>query len=299
MRKRALQASLILIAVLASAALWARQNAAPAAALPSDTESRIVQFLREFYAWGPDFQIKAEQPTPASVAGLYKVPISVTYKDQTDHATLYVSGDGKYLLRGRIDSLLTSPYAANIAKLDLPGHPFIGPAKAWVNVVEFSDFECPHCREAHEGMVKIEPQYPQVRFTFMDFPLTLMHPWAETAAHAARCVYQEDPADYPKFRDLVFSNQSQINPDNAYTRMVGYATQLGLNSATFQACLASPATKKLVDADTALAGELEVNSTPTIFVNGRPLVGWNPPLLNQFITYELAKCQPEHSQSLK
>lgn len=299
MRKRALQAGLIILAVLASAALWARQNAAPAAGPPADTAKRIVSFLREFYAWGPAFHLKVEQPTPAPVAGLYQVPVAVSYKGQTDHALVYVSRDGHYVLRGRIDSLLTSPYAANIAKLDLANRPFIGPAKACVNVVEFSDFECPHCAAAHKGLPKVESQYPQVRFTFMDLPLTELHPWAETAANAGRCVDQENPAAYSKFRDLVFSHQDEINPDNAYNDMVGYATQLGLNSATFQACLASPATKKLVTADTTLASQLNVTSTPTFFVNGRPLEGWNPPLLNQFITYELAKCQGEHSQPLK
>jgi len=190
MRKRALQASLIFVAVLASAALWARQTPAKGGEPPADTGNRIVNFLREFYAWGPAFQIKVDPAVPSPVPGLYQVPVSISYHGQSDHATIYLSRDGHYILRGRIDSLLADPYADNVQKLDIANHPFVGPAKACVNVVEFSDFECPHCREAHQGLIAMESKYPQVRFTFMDFPLTLVHPWAKTAALAGRCLCQ-------------------------------------------------------------------------------------------------------------
>lgn len=295
MRKRVLQTSLIVCAIITSAALWARQSAAPTNnGTPSQIEKRVEQFLREYYAWGTAFQIKVDTPAPSPVPGLYQVPIAVTFHGQSDHALVYVSHDGHYVIRGRMDSLLTNPYARNIQDLDIANHPYIGPAKACVNVVEFSDFECPHCRDAHQGLVQVEAHYPQVRFTFMNFPLTQAHPWAMTAALAGECTYEEKPAAYAKLRDLIFDNQNSINPDNAFSKMVGYATGLGMDGSTFQSCMASPATKKLVNADIALGGKLNVDSTPTFFVNGRPLVGWNGPLMDQFITYEMSKCQAAH-----
>lgn len=293
MKKRALQAGVIMCVVVTSVAVWAGQQASKPASGTSTTqiESRVEQFLREFYAWGPAFQVNVDQPEASPIPGLYTVPVHVSYKGQTDGAVVYVTRDGHYVIRGAIDSLLENPYAATIQRLHIDGQPYVGPVKACVNVVEFSDFECPHCRDAHKGLEQAEQQYPKVRFTFMDFPLTHIHPWAMTAALAGRCVYSEKPALYPKFRNTIFDNQDKINPTNALTTIVGYATQLGLDSGTLRACIASPATKKLVEADTMLGAELHVNSTPTFFVNGRPMVGWDGHLIDQFITYELSQCQ--------
>lgn len=294
MRKRALQAGLLICALIASGALWARQEAAGTGATAAQIEQRVEDFLREYYAWGPAFGIKAETPKPSPIPGLYEVPVAVSYQGQTDGAVVYVTHDGHYIFRGAIDNLLGNPFAATIQKLDIDNHPYAGPAKACVNVVEFSDFECPHCQEAFQILQQIEPRYPQVRFTFMNFPLTQIHSWAMTAALAAQCVYQQKPAAYRQMQNLIFDNQEQITPDNAYNKLVGFAEQAGLSAGDVQACVSSPDTKKQVDADVALGKELDVTSTPTFFVNGRPIVGGDTQMLEQFITYEQGKCQAPH-----
>jgi protein-disulfide isomerase len=295
MRKRALLAGLILcVAVATGVALWAGQNDAGGPAPAAQIESHVQAFLREYYAWGSQFDVKAGAPKPSPIPGLYEVPVAVSYRGQTDNALVYVTHDGHYLIRGDISSLLGNPYAANIQKLDTENHPFAGPAKACVNVVEFSDFECPHCQAAYQALQTIEPKYPQVRFTFMDFPLTQIHPWAMQAALTARCAYQEKPSAYLQLQKLIFENQDKITEQNATAQLAGFAAQAGLNASALKACVASPATKKLVHDDMALGGELHVNETPTLFVNGRPIVGENGPLLEQFISYEMEKCQAPH-----
>ncbi|HVB33437.1 MAG TPA: thioredoxin domain-containing protein [Patescibacteria group bacterium] len=295
MKKRILQASLVFCAMIVSLSLWARQEAAQQTSeSPDQIEHHVETFLREVYAWGSAFEIKVNPPVPTPIAGLYEVPVAITYHGQSDHAMLYVSHDGRYIIRGVINSLLVNPYAAILQKLDIANHPHVGPAKACVNVVEFSDFECPHCRDAQQGIEKAEPQFPQVRFTFMDFPITQIHPWAMTAALAGRCAYQENPADYSKLRNLIFEDQDKIGAADALNKLVGLATQAGLNAATMQACISAPQTENLVKADMALGNELKVTSTPTLFVNGRPLVGWNAQMLEQYISYEQEQCQAGH-----
>lgn len=291
MKKRALQFTLILCAILVSAVLWAKQESPAASATPAQIETRVEHFLREYYAWGSAYTIQAEAPKPSLLPGLYEVPVKVTYKGQTEGALLYVTSDGHYVFRGIINSLLGNPYAGNIKKLDIAHHPHEGPAKACVNVVEFFDFECPHCLAAYKSLQQVEPKYPKVRFTFMNFPLTEIHPWAMTAALAAQCVYQQKPSAYLQMQKLIFDNQNDITPDNAYNKLVGFATQAGLNSQDMKACIASSATKKAVDADIAMGQQLNVTSTPTLFVNGRPMVGEDSQVLDQFITYEEAHCQ--------
>ena len=195
------------------------------------------------------------------------------------------------MIRGALSNLLIDPFAEARAKLDVDGHPHIGPAKACVNVVEFADFECPHCKEANEVLTQLEPKYPDVRFTFMAFPLAQIHPWAFNAALAARCAYKQNPADYAKYRDEIFAQQDQITADNASGKLLNLATQTGLNASTLTACMADPATHKEIEADENLGKSLEVTSTPTLFVNGRPMVGGTEQLLEQFIGYEQEECK--------
>lgn len=294
MRKRALQVGLILCAFLASAALWARQSAAGTSVTPAQIETRVEQFLHEYYAWGPAYTIQAETPKSSPIPGFYEVPVKVTYHGQTDGAMVYVTSNGQYVFRGMINSLLGNPFAADIKKLVIAHHPYEGPVKSCVNVVEFFDFECPHCLAAYKSLQTIEPRYPKVRFTFMNFPLTQIHPWAMTAALAAQCVYQQKPSAYLQMQKLIFDNQGSLTPANAYNKLVGFATQAGLNSQNMQACIASPATKKMVEADMELGQQLNVTSTPTLFVNGRPMVGENSQVLDQFITYEEEQCKAKN-----
>lgn len=291
--KRVFQVSLAVCILFVGVALWARQQS-PAKEAPSMAlvKQRVEKYLRNYYAWGPDFQLKVNAPSPTPIPDLYKIPVVITYNGQSDHAVVYVTHNGHYLIRGAISNLLIDPFAKARKTLEsaISGHPFVGPAKACVNVVEFSDYECPHCREAHKVLKQLEAKNPKVRFTFMDFPLTEIHPWAFNGALAARCAFKQNPADFEKMRDEIFASQTKITPDNASSMLGKLATQAGLNAPKVQACMADPATKKEVEDDVALGKRLHVNSTPTFFVNGRPLVGGNEPLLQQFISYEETKC---------
>lgn len=292
--KRLFQAGLAICLLLGGAALWARQKTSPSPVSAAEIEHRVEAFLRNYYAWGSDFQVKVDAPAPSMLPDIYKVPVVVTYKGQSDHAAVWVTHDGHYIIRGTVSNLLVDPFAAAREKLlgAIAKHPYTGPAKACVNVVEFSDYECPHCAEAHDVMKQLELLFPKVRFTYVDFPLTPIHPWAMNAALAARCVFHQNPADFTKMRDEIFDNQDTITPDSAPTVLATFATQAGVNSKTVQACMASPATHKEIENDIGLGKSLGVDSTPTIFVNGRMVVGGSEAILSQAISYELAKCQP-------
>lgn len=289
-------AFLVLCGVATGVALWAQQQPANDAS-PADIEQHVERFLRSYYAWGDDFQVKVDPPAPSPMPDLLQVPVKVTLKGQSDSALVYVSRDGRFIIRGSLDHLLADPFASNRALLQLDNHPFIGPAKSCVNVVEFSDFECPHCRELDQVLKQEESRYPQVRFTFLDFPIVQIHPWAMTAALIARCAYQQSPAAYGKLRQAFFDNQDQVpqaSSTDAAAKLLDLASQSGLDATSLRTCMATPDTRKLVDADLNLVNRLNVNSTPTLFINGRPLVGGNQQILDQFITYELAHCHTPH-----
>ena len=126
-----------------------------------------------------------------------------------------------------------NPFADNVKKLRLTGDPTVGLATAKIMFVVFSDFECPHCRELHETLKTLIPEHPEVRFIFKDYPLTQIHPWAETAAIGARCAYIQDPATYFKIADQIFDNQDVISAENVWDKLNQFAAQSGLDPSTF------------------------------------------------------------------
>ncbi|MGH9683459.1 MAG: thioredoxin domain-containing protein [Candidatus Acidiferrales bacterium] len=289
MRRTAI-ALIALISFLPASSSFA-QSAARAGA-PSN-ESQLLKsteaFLRNLFAWGPEFKVTLGPLGPAPGPEFYTVPVKVTVSGQTDSGAVYVSKDGKTFFRGDMYSIASDPFAASREMLQPGANPSKGPADARVTVVEFSDFECPHCRELFEIMQSVEREFPQVRFVYEDFPLVQIHPWAETAAIAARCAYMQSPAAFPKMRASIFENQDVISAENVWDKLLGYATQAGLAADAFKACMSSPDAKKAVDADHANGIAVGVNSTPTVYVNGRPIVGGDKATIERFIKFELAQ----------
>jgi protein-disulfide isomerase len=267
------------------------QSAAPTAGSAGGDQAQLMKtteaFLRDLYAWGPEFALKVGPFTQSPVADYYKVPIQVTYNGQTDSGEVFVSKDGKSVLRGDLFDTQKPPYAAVREHLKEAGNPSTGPADAPVMLVEFADFECPHCREFADNFATIQQKFPNVRLVYKDFPLTDIHPWAETGAIAARCAFIQSPDAFWKMHDAIFKAQDDITPDNAWDEFNGFAKDEGLDTDAFKSCMASPEAKQAVDANHDDGVTLGISSTPTVYVNGRPAVGGDPSMVVQYIQYEL------------
>jgi protein-disulfide isomerase len=244
-------------------------------------------FIRNLFTWGPEYKIKLGPLAPSATPDFYSLPIEVTFKGQSEGATFFVSKDGKTFIRGEMFDMAADPFAANRAKLHISGNPSKGPANARVTIVEFSDFECPHCRELRTVLQSVEARYPQIRLVYKDFPLTQLHPWAETAALGARCAFEQSPDSFWKIYDLIFDNQDTISAANVYDQLVGFAGQIGLDTDSFKTCMSSSEAKQAVEANHADGVALNVNSTPTLFINGRTLTSGDLDTIEQFIDFEL------------
>ena len=269
--------------------------ARPAAALPNALPNndplltKVEAYLRVLFAWGPEYQIKLGPAMPAPIPDLYKIPVQVTQQAHSETGTVYVTKDGRYMFRGEIRDLSVDPFAANRAKLSLSDSPSIGPSDAKVTVVEFSDFECPHCQALYTILKTVEPEFPQVRYVFKNFPLIQIHPWAMTAAIAARCAFQSSNDAFWKVQNQLFDNQSTITADNIWDEATSFAVSAGISADSIHSCMAATETKTRVEADIAAGKALGVNSTPTLFINGRPLLGGNKQTLEQTIRFELSR----------
>jgi|SRR5579864_192250 len=271
-------------------------TSATSAAASSQTQKNIEAYLRNLYAFGSDVKLTVGPLKESAVEGIYETNIDVTIGENKQNAKFYVSKDGRFLFRGDLSDMTKDPLAENLAQIRMTDAPALGDAKAPVTIVEYSDFECPVCRNLHDVLRGILPNYSgKVRVIFKDFPLEQLHPWARTAAIAGRCAYQQKPEAFWKVYDLIYDNQEIISAANAWTKMTDYASQSGLDADAFKSCMASPEASAAVNASHANGEKLEVSSTPTVFVNGRRMVGADEHLLEQYINYELAKLSANKS----
>ncbi|MDZ4221773.1 MAG: DsbA family protein [Patescibacteria group bacterium] len=162
--------------------------------------------------------------------------------------------------------------------------PSIGRADAGVTIVEFSDFECPFCRQSYPIIRSLTQEFKdEVRFIYRDFPLVAIHENAHTAARAGFCADKQDL--FWQLHDKLFQNQDAMGK----TAILGYANQIGADSAAFAACLDSQEAYNEVDEDIAAGEAAGVSGTPTWFINGIRVAGVIPEDVFRQIIIELAK----------
>ncbi len=278
----------MLVLFLAISGLAQQPTATPAQG-QSPYQKSVESFLRHYYALGTDVSITVGSAKEVGTSGLQEVPVEVKTPEGTQTVNMFLSKDGRYLVRGEVSDLTSDPLADARAKISIANSPVLGDPNAPITLVEYSDFQCPVCRSLHDTLRGLLPNYPQVKVVFKDFPLETLHPWARTAALAARCAYTQDNKAFWKMYDLIYDNQDLISAANAYDKMLEFAGQAGLNEAAFKACMTSPPAAQAIEASVANGNLLEVHSTPTVFVNGRRIVGADPHGIQQYIDYEIVQ----------
>lgn len=146
-----------------------------------------------------------------------------------------------------------------------------GPADAPALLVEFADFQCPHCAFAAPIVRQIEKDYSgRVHIVFKYRPLGFK--WSKESAAVAECAGKQ--GKFWEMYDLLFSKQAEwAGTEDAPKRFDGFAQKLKLDPTTFKQCIADPATSTAIQSDLKDAEDHWVNSTPTFFVNGQRIVG--------------------------
>ncbi|HEX6559301.1 MAG TPA: thioredoxin domain-containing protein [Longimicrobiales bacterium] len=152
-----------------------------------------------------------------------------------------------------------------------------GPDAAPAKMLVFSDYECPYCGEfaymIEPTLVKEFVEPGKLQLVFYDFPLGGAHKYSFLAARAARCA--GDQGKFWQYHDLLFGKQSEWSAESNVPmgKFLDYGNQVGLNADTFKGCVQSDKYQDIVSANHTLGERLGVNSTPTIFVNGRRVEG--------------------------
>jgi protein-disulfide isomerase len=279
---------------------------APAAAAPlfpkpdpanftaaAPTQETVNAFLQA--SWGYDetrvWEIWAIQKT--EVDGISRVTLLVgdkTGKQKIIPAQFFVLPDNKHIFAG--DDIMpfgATPFAeARAINQQRADGPYRGSASKDLEIVEFADFQCPHCKEAQPNLDKLAVDFPKARIVFQNYPLP-QHAAAATAAAYGYCVTRQGGSNaFFTFAAAVFDGQEGLSSaDGATLTLNSAVTKAGLDPVAIAACSKTPATNAAVAAMVKLAQDLKINQTPTLVINGRPVPAAAPyDTIKQIILYQ-------------
>lgn len=162
-----------------------------------------------------------------------------------------------------------------------------GPVNAAITLVEFSDYQCPFCGRSQDAVKKVLEKYDgKIHHVFMDFPLTSIHPFAMQAAVASHCA--DEQGKYEEYHTFLFEHQHDLSADN-FTK---WASDLKLDPAKFDACLASNKYDATIKKSLDVGQKAGINGTPGFFVNGISIRGAQPfEVFEKTIDDELARAK--------
>jgi protein-disulfide isomerase len=256
----------------------------------------INAFLQS--SWGYDesriWQVQAILKTP--VEGISKVVIVVgdkNGKQKPSALQFFALPDGKHIIAG--DDVLPfgeHPFAEYRAALQQRADgPYRGSASKDLELVEFADFQCPHCKEAQANMDKLAVDFPKARIVFQSYPLARIHPASVAAAAYGVCVAKQGGSTaFFTYAAAVYEGQDGLNTaDGATLTMNSAVTKAGLDPAKIKACSLLPETGAAVEASVKLAQDLNINQTPVLVINGRqvPIGGVPYETLKQIVDYQI------------
>jgi protein-disulfide isomerase len=214
-----------------------------------------------------------------------------TGKTKPQGMQFFILPDGKHIIANdEISSFGENPFADYRATLQKRADgPYRGTASKDLELVEFADFQCPHCKDAQPNMEKLLVDFPNARIVFQNFPLP-MHPAAAGAAAYGVCVNKlGGSVVFFQFAAAVFDGQDGLNQgaDSATLTLNSAVTKAGLDPAKVEACSKTPEVVAQVKASVQLAKDLNVNVTPALMVNGRQVPAAGPyDLIKQIIFFQ-------------
>lgn len=153
---------------------------------------------------------------------------------------------------------------ALVFEVKTEGYPSKGSANATVTLVEFADFQCPHCKEGSEIADKVMKKYSdKMRIVYRHMPI---NPSGISRKVAAASICADQQGKFWEYHDLAFKNQEKLDD----TSPLKLSIELKLDEEKMKACLADPKTSEALTASETEGRNLGVNGTPAFFVNGQP-----------------------------
>jgi len=229
-------------------------------------QKQFSENVKEFWNLDSRDGVSVGEPAPSKYGNLMVATVTI----RKNPYFIYVTPDEKFYFWGEPVDATKEPDKVRWDNINLEGVHAKGSAKAPVTIVEFFNFQCPHCRDAHFAMDKeLYKDYTkdQVRLVLKNYPLDQQE-WSEAGAVAAECASLQREDGYLKMADLLFSTDT-VNAQNFRPVVTGYAESLNLDMSKFNKCFENKETLEKVKADKLEGTKAGVSSTPTFFINGR------------------------------
>ena len=257
----------------------AAQSASP------DLTANVERHVRAYYQVPPLVQLQISAPKASDFPNYDALTVTFLQGENKKTYDFLVSKDAKTLIRLTKLDLSKDPYADTISKMDLKGRPTRGNPNAKVIAVNYDDFQCPYCSMLHRTLFpQLLTEYgDRVLFVYKDFPLEEIHPWSKHASIDANCLFAQKNEAYWDFADYIHANQHVVSgekgQDAQFARVDQIALQQGekerLDASKLMACLKAQ-NDDAVKLSMREAGNLGIESTPTLYVNGMKLDGAAP-----------------------
>jgi protein-disulfide isomerase len=259
----------------------------------SPTVETVNAFLKSL--WGYDsnriWRVEAIQTTAAP--NVSKVVVFVSDKapnSKVQPTAFFVTPDGKHAVAGDVVVPFGATPFADLRKTlqTRADGATRGATGKDLMLVEFSDLQCPHCKDAQGTMDQLVKDFPNARVVYQSFPLVDLHPYAFKAAAYGYCIQKQKNDAFFIYSAAVFDGQAALTPETGDETLKNAVTKAGLDPAAVDACAATPAIKDQVNASIKLAQDVGVEQTPMLAVNGHllPLAGIPYETLKNIISYQ-------------
>ncbi len=239
---------------------------------PNRVKAFVDSFLPKTIQQSMRQKVRVEWPSGERARGaVLRVDLQVETGYGEHLKPVVVTADGKYLMFGAEMPWGRDPVEYRRELLNRSGvviwdH---GSDQAKVEIVEFSDLQCPACKRKW-ALVKdaMATHGDSIRHGMVSFPLPAIHPWAFRAASATWCLARLDPSQVVPFKELFYSLQTDMTVSDVTPTAADFVVGQGLDEAAFRACNLRELSIDGVHREMALASALGIMATPTYVVNG-------------------------------
>lgn len=243
--------------------------------LHENSSAEMVKRVQEAFKTPANLKLAVGGFKPSTSPDFQQGTLSMDNNGVKSDKVVLLSRDGKHLIVSELYNLAVDPRQKVLRTISLHDEPSQGPADAPVTIVEYADLQCPTCARMHDFLeTKLLPRYGnKVRVVFKEFPLVGVHDWSMIAAIACQCAYEMNPAAYVPMRSAIFRNQQLINITNLRETLLSYGEEAGVSRVRLAGCLDAKSSLPRVQRDMEEGKRIEVNQTPTLYINGRMMIG--------------------------
>ncbi len=260
-----------------------------AAPLTKETAMSAIEGIKSMNPQIAQINFEFDKIEQSEIPSLYQARFYIQQQDNIIPVVIYLTKDGKYVIFGQIINIETKQNITNafggevkhlpidLSKIDTKNASYKGNLDAPIQIIEYSDFQCPFCKKAAATMNQIIQEYGNnVVLLFKHLPLP-MHNLAKNMSIAAECAAQQNKDAFWKFHDTFFSENFSVTDEVALNNAVKQiAKEANLNISSFTDCYTNNKTADIVEKHYNEAMSIGINSTPTFIINGEKVAGALP-----------------------